>query len=428
MQKNLSFSLGRYGASMPQMPDSLPSLVELLTRNVPRSCRAAVACSVFPALATHLHDVRFRLIDGTEDKEPTFMTVLMAKQSSGKSAVNKPIEYILRDITERDQVNRAIEKEWLQAVRAAGSRQKPERPQGLVIQVLSSDMTNAAFVQRLADAGGRFLYTNLEEIELLNNLKTSGTKDVGKIICLAFDNSYYGQERVSASAITDRVPIRWNWNASTTIQKGLGFFKSRLVDGTLSRLSFCTIVRDDDEKFKFGQYDESYAAELKPYIDRLNTTHGLVVCNEALTMAERMHEKCMRWALESDDDAYRELAHRAVTIAYMKAMVLYIADGCRWSTDIERFAEWSLQYDMWCKCHFFGNQIREAQALETVSRPGERKNLYDLLSDEFRETTLRDLRHELGLPEECKALLRLWKHRNMITYDPRTGIYTKTRG
>ena len=410
------------------MPANVPSLIELLTRNVPKSCRPAVACSVFPALATHLHGVKFRLIDGTEDKEPTLMTVLMAKQSSGKSSVNKPIEYILRDITERDKVNRAREQEYLRAYNAAGSRQKPERPEGLVIQVLDSDMTNGAFVRRLADAAGRFIYTNLEEIELLNNLKTSGTKDVGKIICLAFDNSYYGQERVSAKAVTERVQVRWNWNASATIQKGLGFFKRRLVDGTLSRISFCTIGRDDDEKFVFGRYDENYAAELKPYIDRLNSTHGLVVCEEALQMAQRMHDRCMQFALESDDDAFRELSHRAVTIAYMKAMVLYMAQGCQWSDEIERFVEWSLEYDMWCKCYFFGNQIRQEQSMEKVPHPGGRPSLFVLLEDEFMEEDVRSKRRELGMPEECKALLRKWRQREMVTYNPETGVYTKVAG
>ena len=413
---------------LPQMPAKLPSLIATLTRNVPNSCRPAVANAVFPALGTLVSGVTFDLIDGSQDKEPTFMCVLMAKQSSGKSAVNAPIKYILDRVIQRDRENREREKEWLSLVNSLGSRRdKPERPDDLVIHILSDDMTNAAFVRRLADAREHYIYTKMDELELLNNLKTSGTKDVGKIIRLAFDNAEYGQERVSRTAVTERVPVRWNWNASATIQKGMEFFRRRLVDGTLSRVSVCTIIRDRSEKFHYKPYDESFAAELKPYLDRLESVHGHLYCEEAFRMAERLQEKCEEISYKCDDPVYEELAARAVTIAYMKAMVLYIADGCQWDESFDEFCEWSLDYDLACKCHFFGQQIAIEQAKEEVGeRPG-RTNLLEYLPHTFTKADLVALRLSLGMSERCNSLLKIWTFRKYITYNEETKFYTQTR-
>ena len=427
MSKNI-FGSAASTENFPLMPANPPSLIALLTKNVPESCRPAVANAVFPALGTLVSDVRFDLIDGSQDKEPNFMCVLMAKQSSGKSAVNAPIRFILDRINQRDKVNRLREKEWLAAVNSCSSRQaKPERPDDLVIQILSDDMTNAAFVRRLADARGRYIYTKMDELELLNNLRTTGTKDVGKIIRLAFDNAEYGQERVSFSAVTERVPVRWNWNASATIQKGMGFFHSRLVDGTLSRINLCTIVRERGAEFHYQPYSQSFADSLKMFLDNLENTHGHIHCEEAFRMAERLQRKCMDFSFQCDDPVTEELASRAVTIAYMKAMVLFIANGCRWDETIDEFCEWSLDYDLACKNHFFGQQIAIEQSKEVApSRPG-RINLLTYLPASFTKQDLVNIRLKVGLSEDCGSILRVWVRRKYITYNEATGFYTQLR-
>ena len=410
----------------PKMPEKLPKLIQHLTKNVPEVCRPAVANAVFPALAAHLNGVKFWLIDGTE-KEATFMCVTMARQSSGKSAVNKPIEYIVADIVERDELNRKREQDWKDASANKGAnKEKPKRPDDLCVQVLVSDMTNAAFVQRMKDANGRYLYTNLEELDLLKQLQTNGTKDVGKIICLCFDNGKYGQERVGTQSVTARVDVRWNWNASSTIQKGLQFFKGRMVDGTLSRVNFCTIIPDKSKPFVYGKYDEKYAEVLKPYITNLNLATGNIECKQALELARRMSEECADEGALSDDDVYQDLAYRAVTIAYLKAMVLYIANDMTWTKDIADFAEWSLRYDLWCKCHFFGEQVSEEKAGEKVNMRRGRHNLLDMLPDSFTLQNASDVRLQQGLDEEgCRQMVSLWVHRGYIEEDA-TGRFAKT--
>ena len=390
----------------PPMPEKLPKLIAHLVKNVPVVCRPAVANAVFPALAAHLNGVKFWLIDGTE-KEATFMCVTMAKQSSGKSAINKPIEYIVADIVERDEINRKREQEWKEAsANKAGNKEKPKRPDDLCVQVLVSDMTNAAFVQRMKDANGKYLYTNLEELDLLKQLQTNGTKDVGKIICLCFDNGKYGQERVGTQSVTARVDLRWNWNASSTIQKGVQFFKGRMVDGTLSRVNFCTIIPDSSQPFVYGKYDDKFAETLKPYISNLNLANGSVECKQALDLARKMSENCAEEGVLSDDDIYQDLSHRAVTIAYLKAMVLYIAQGMTWSKDIAEFAEWSLKYDLWCKCHFFG----------------------ELLPATFSFKDAQEMRLAQGLDDSgCRQMINSWTFRNYIELDNVTGMYIKTQ-
>ena len=411
----------------PEMPEKLPKLIQHLTKNVPEVCRPAVANAVFPALAAHLNGVKFWLIDGTE-KEATFMCVTMARQSSGKSAVNKPIEYIVADIVERDELNRKREQDWKDASANKGAnKEKPKRPDDLCVQVLVSDMTNAAFVQRMKDANGKYLYTNLEELDLLKQLQTNGTKDVGKIICLCFDNGKYGQERVGTQSVTARVDIRWNWNASSTIQKGLQFFRGRMVDGTLSRVNFCTIIPDKSKPFVYGKYDEKYAEVLKPYITNLNLATGYIECKQALELAKKMSEQCADEGALSDDDVYQDLAYRAVTIAYLKAMVLFIANDMTWTKDIAEFAEWSLRYDLWCKCHFFGQQVSEEKAKEVVKARRGRKNLLEMLPESFTLQDAIEVRRQNGMDDSgCRQMINTWIFRGYIDYDSTLGRYIKT--
>ena len=410
----------------PAMPDVLPPLMAHLVKNVPEVCRPAVAHAVFPALAIHLKGVKFWLIDGTE-KEATFMCVTMARQSSGKASVNKPIEYIVADIVEQDEQNRLREQQWKEVLSQKGAnKEKPKRPDDLCVQVLVSDMTNAAFVQRMKDANGRYLYTNLEELDLLKQLQTNGSRDIGKIICLCFDNGMYGQERVGTQSVTARINLRWNWNASSTIQKGIQFFKGRMVDGTLSRINFCTIIPDKSKPFVYGRYDEQYAEELKPYLTNLNLAEGNVECPEALELAQSLLNRCLDEGALSDDDIYQDLAYRAVTIAYLKAMVLYIAHNNTWTPEIAAFMEWSLFYDLWCKRHFFGEQVEMEKRKEVVSRPRGRQNLLALLPDSFSSHDAQAVRLRMGLEEDPRQMLATWAWRGYIRQDPSKGLYVKT--
>jgi len=411
----------------PAMPAKLPKLISHLIKNVPDVCKPSVANGVFPALATHLSDVNFRLIDGTK-KEATFMCVNMARQSSGKASVNKPIEYIMADIKEQDDINRRKEQEWKDAVGTKGSnKEKPKRPEGLCVQMLVTDMTNAAFVQRLKDAGGKYIYTNLEELDLLKQLQTNGTKDVGKIICLCFDNGTYGQERVGLQSITALLPLRWNWNASSTIEKGRDFFSNRLIDGTLSRINFCTIINDDSKEFKYGEYDEQYAVDLKPYITNLNLCKGEVTCPQALAMARRLQQKCTETALQTEDVIYQEFSYRAVTIAYMKAIVLYIANDMTWDKTIGEFCEWSLEYDLWCKNYFFGEAIMAAREASQSKHSYRKCNLLNALPDTFSREDAQEIRktNSKGV-EGTNHMLAVWSNRGYIDLDIETKMYVKT--
>lgn len=410
----------------PEMPKKLPRVIAHLVKNVPEVCRPAVANAVFPALAAHLKGVKFWLIDGTE-KEATFMCVTMAKQSSGKSAVNKPIDYIIADIVERDELSRKREQDWKDAMAQKGAnKEKPKRPDDLCVQVLVSDMTNAAFVQRMKDADGKYLYTNLEELDLLKQLQTNGTKDVGKIICLCFDNGKYGQERVGTQSVTARVDLRWNWNASSTIQKGIKFFQGRLVDGTLSRINICTIVQDKSKPFVYGRYDEKYAEQLKPYITNLNLATGHVECKQALDLAQRMLDRSQEMAALTDDDVLQDLAYRAVTIAYLKAMVLYICNDMTWTKEIADFAQWSLDYDLWCKQHFFGQQITEDKSHENVRQTRGRQNLLDLLPDTFTLQQAQEMRRQQGMDDAALHMIRTWVYRGYVERDDISHLYAKT--
>ena len=401
----------------PQMPTKLPPLIELLTRNVPEAMKPAVAHAVFPPLGAHLGGVKFRYIDNVE-REATFMCVLLAKMSSGKSAVNKPIELIMKDIVERDALNRLREQEWKASLSTKGAnKEKPKRPEGLCIQMLVPDMTNAAFVQRLADAQGKFLYTQMDELELLNNLKTSARgNQVSQIIRLAFDQGLYGQERVGAASVTAMVPIRWNWNASATIERGRQFFRTALTDGTLSRLNFCTIPPQRMGEIPvYGTYNAEYEAELKPYIDRLNAASGLVECKKAEALAHALLKESAEVVMLTDDEVYEMLSHRANVIAYLKAMTLYIAHGYKWSKTIEEFVRWSKEYDLWCKMHFYGKRMQEEVEKEIIRTTPGRTNMLEMLPDKFTRTQLEEVRVRLGKERDATEQLSKWRQRGYVT-------------
>jgi len=427
-QDNASQDQGLNTSTPPAMPAKLPKLINHLIKNVPEVCRPSVANGVFPSLATHLAGVNFPLIDGTK-KEATFMCVNMARQSSGKASLNKPVEYIMADIKERDDINRRREQEWKEAVSSKGSnKEKPKRPEDLCVQMLVTDMTNAAFVQRLKDAGNKYIYTNLEELDLLKQLQTNGTRDVGKIICLCFDNGVYGQERVGLQSITALLKLRWNWNASSTIEKGREFFSNRLIDGTLSRVNFSTIISDETKEFKYGEYNDQYAAELKPFITNLSLCKGEVVCEKALAMARRLQQKCAEIAAQTEDIIYQEFAFRAVTIAYMKAIVLYVAQDMTWDKTIEDFCEWSLDYDLWCKNYFFGELIADARQQTTTKRRYGRGNMLNSLPDTFTIVEAQEIRKQGNKSVEGTGhMLAVWTHRGYIEYDEETQQYTKTK-
>lgn len=417
------------GGSFPPMPQKLPPLIELLTRNVPEAMKAAVAHAVFPPLGAHLGGVKFRYIDNVE-REATFMCVLLAKMSSGKSAVNKPIELIMKDIVERDALNRLREQEWKASLSTKGAnKEKPKRPEGLCIQMLVPDMTNAAFVQRLADAQGKFLYTQMDELELLNNLKTSARgNQVSQIIRLAFDQGLYGQERVGAASVTAMVPIRWNWNASATIERGRQFFRTALTDGTLSRLNFCTIPPQRMGEIPvYGTYNAEYEAELKPYIDRLNAASGLVECAKAEALAHALLKESAEVVMLTDDEVYEMLSHRANVIAYLKAMTLYIAHGYKWSKTIEEFVRWSKEYDLWCKMHFYGKRMQEEVEKEIIRTTPGRANMLEMLPERFTRQQLEEVRVRLGKERDALTQLRQWKKRGWVVQDnPKEECYAKS--
>lgn len=416
------------GPEPPAMPEELPPLIALLTSRVPKAMKPAVAHAVFPALGAHLGGVKFRYIDNVL-REATFMCCLLAKMSAGKSSVNKPIEYILADIVERDNENRRREQQWKDSTNQRGAnKEKPKRPEDLCIQVLVSDMTNAAFVQRLNDAKGKFLYTSMDELELLDQLKTSARgNQVSQIIRLAFDCGLYGQERVGTASVTARVQVKWNWNASSTIQKGQNYFRHAMADGTLSRINFCTIPhRRGADIPVYGDYDEAFADELRPYIDHLNAASGIIVSPEAEDLARTLLHENAEVVNLSDDEVYEGLSYRANVIAYLKAMTLFVANGQQWDPSFEAFVRWSEQYDMWCKMHFFGAQMQEAMDREEPVVVKGPQNMLELLADRFSYEDARTMRRQRGKPEDPDVMLRTWLKRQYIVLDMATGEYVKT--
>ena len=423
-------TLNSQPSGAPALPSALPEPIRLLTSRTPDKMKPAVAMSVFPALGAHLRGVLLRYWDG-RDYEPAFMHVLAAELSAGKSAVNLPIDYIIADIEARDEVARHKEAEWKERCATLKTTEdKPTRPKGLAVQVLSADMTNAAFVQRLADAEGKFLYTQMSEIELLDSLKTNTRGGaVSAILRLAFDCDKYGQERVASNAINAKVRVRWNWNASTTIQRVRKYFAKSIADGTLSRLSFATIIKDDDDwgeqRPRYSQYGQPFADALAPYIDRLTTCSGTLVCPEAIAWAEQMSDEQIAYAREMDDRSYAQYSYRAVLMGFYRAMVLYIAGGMQWTSEIAEFASWSVRYDMWCKMRFFADMIHKDMADERAAVQRGPVSLLALLPREFTRQQVQDVRVAQGLKPNPKNMLAQWVYRGFVHHDTERGVYVK---
>ena len=401
----------------PPMPKKLPKLVELLISKTPEIYQPAVACAIFPPLATHLWQTRFRYIDNVEH-EATLSSVLLAGTGAGKSCVQKPIDFIMEDIRKRDQENLKREKEWKdEMMRKGANKDKRKRPENLIIQEIDADMTNPAFVMRTAEAKEHFLYTSLNEIDQFDALKGIGNQQF-RIMCLAFDpDNQYGQTRVGTQSVTERVTIRFNWNASTTIDKGQRYFSKVLTDGPLSRINFSTIPeRDIGEDIPvYGTYDDEFRKALKPYIENLCMATGLVECEEAYKLAEVLKNENAEFSRTSQNRIFENFSFRANVIAYLKACVLYVANGYRWEPEIEDFIRWSERYDLYCKMRFFGDMIaKEASTAEKSSKRGP-ENILQLLPDVFTEPQLEAIRLEHGLKAQgCKNVIKQWIYRKYI--------------
>lgn len=413
------------GDEPPQMPRRLPKSVKTMISKEPAIYKPASAMGLFPALATHLYQVQFPYADHTMH-EATFMQNCMAPMSSGKSCVNRVCEPIMADIKARDEENMRREEEWKEECRSMGAnKQKPKRPENLIVQIMPSDMTNAAFVQKLQDAQNHFLYFQLDEVELFDQLNVNGKKNVGKVFRLAYDCAPYGQARVGIQSVSGCPLMRMNYNASTTIQRGQQFFRPMMADGTLSRLSFSTIITYRGMAMPVhGIYDEKHAEAVKPYVDRLNAAQGVIDLPQAQRLIQRMDKEAKDTAWLCDDEVYEKLAYRAVVSAWLRAMVLYIAEG-KWSKEIENFAMWTMKYDMWCKMHFFGEQMNQQMAGEVVRTRGP-KNMLDLLADSFTREDAQAIRiRERKKDSNPTQQLCMWEQRGYITCDA-DGVYHKT--
>ena len=401
----------------PEMPKKLPKLVELLISRTPEIYKPAVAHAIFPPLATHLWKTRFRYIDNVEH-EARLMTLLLAGTGAGKSSVNRPIDFIMEDIRLRDAENLKREKAWKdEMLRKGANKDKRKRPENLIIQEIDADMTNPAFVMRTAEAQEHFLYTSLNELDQFDALKGSGNQQF-RIMCLAADpGNKYGQTRVGTMSVTERVTIRFNWNASTTIQKGQRYFSRVLTDGPISRINFCTIPEREigEDMPVYGTYDESYREALRPYIENLNKVTGLIECKEAFQLALKLKDENAEFARLSQDRTFENLSFRANVIAYLKACVLYVANGCKWEPEIDEFIRWSEQYDLYCKMRFFGDMIaKENYTAERSSKRGP-QNLLQILPDNFTAAQLLAIRLEHGLDAKgTDMMIRQWLHRNYI--------------
>ena len=401
----------------PAMPEKLPKLVELLISRTPEIYKPAVAHAIFPPLATHLWQTSFRYIDNVVH-EATLSTCLLAGTGAGKSSVDKPIRYIMEDIRKRDAENLKREKEWKEEVtRKGANKDKRKRPDNLVIQEIDADMTSPAFVMRTAEAQGRFLYTSLNELDQFDALRGSGNQQF-RIMCLAFDPfNLFGQQRVGVQSVTERVTIRFNWNASTTIQKGQRYFSKVLTDGPISRINFCTIPEREigDEMPVYGDYDDAYREALKPYIENLNNARGLIDCPEAFQLALKLKDENAEFSRLSQDRVYENLSFRANVIAYLKACVLYVANGCKWESEIDEFIRWSERYDLYCKMRFFGDAIKRANDIGEKSSKRGPSNMLMQLPDEFTYQQVIDLRVANGMSQKgTSKMLGNWKDRHYI--------------
>ena len=425
----------------PPMPQRLPGCLALLTSKVPDLYKPAVSEAVFPALGAHLHGVRFRYWDNV-DHEATFMHVLIAPMSVGKGCIKRPIDYLLADIREADKPNRQREAEWKRKNPSGKTKAKDPRPADLCIQLLIDNLTDAVFNQRVVDAdanGQRFIYTRVDEVEQLKKVTSRGTIDeVSILIRKAFDNAEHGQERVGADSVTGNAPLRWNFNASTTIPNARRFFARAVNDGTLSRLNLSTIIKpltegetdegDPAEELPvYGLYDEAFAEAIQPYVDRLSAANGLIECPEALQLAKELTLENDRRATLCESEAYRVLSYRANVIAYLKAMVLYVAEGYQWSEAIADYVRWSEQMDLWCKMRFFGSQLEEELQAEQQQLTASPQNLLALLPEEFTYEQFFRLRQQQGRTSDGKSTLRVWKSRGYIAYDEVSGAYRKLR-
>ena len=405
--------------SPPEMPEELPPLIKLLVSRTPKIYQPAVAHAVFPALGAHLWKTYFRYIDNVEH-EATLMNVLMAGTGAGKNCISEPINHILKDIRLRDRENLLREKEWKKEMMTKGAnKDKRQRPEGLVIQEIDPDMTNAAFVQRLADVDERFLYTRMNELDQFDALKTSArSKAHFQIMCLSFDpGNVYGQTRVGTGSVSERVCIRFNWNASTTIQKGQGYFKSVLTDGPVSRINFCTIPERPigAEMPVYGTYDADFDEELRPYIEQLNKARGRIECKPARALSQRLIEECAEFARLSESRVYENLSFRANVIAFLKACILYVAHGETWDSVMEDFIRWSLEYDLWCKMHFFGEAIEQQEYGAVRTKKNGPRNLLDLLPEVFTYEEAGLMRHRQGIRTGSLAkMIFNWKDRGYI--------------
>ena len=401
----------------PEMPKKLPKLVELLISRTPEIYKPAVAHAIFPPLATHLWKTRFRYIDNVEH-EARLMTLLLAGTGAGKSSVNRPIDFIMEDIRLRDAENLKREKAWKdEMLRKGANKDKRKRPENLIIQEIDADMTNPAFVMRTAEAQEHFLYTSLNELDQFDALKGSGSQQF-RIMCLAADpGNKYGQTRVGTMSVTERVTIRFNWNASTTIQKGQRYFSKVLTDGPISRINFCTIPEREigEDMPVYGTYDESYREALRPYIENLNKVTGLIECKEAFQLALKLKDENAEFARLSQDRTFENLSFRANVIAYLKACVLYVANGCKWEPEINEFIRWSEQYDLYCKMRFFGDMIAKENFMAQKSSKRGPQNLLQILPDSFTAAQLLAIRLEHGLDAKgTDMMIRQWLHRNYI--------------
>ncbi|MBM0263354.1 hypothetical protein F8Q83_00335 [Prevotella copri] len=401
----------------PEMPKKLPKLVELLVSQTPDIYKPAVAHAIFPPLATHLCRTYFNYIDNVEH-EATLMCCLLAGTGAGKNCVQMPINLIMEDIRKRDKDNLKREKEWKDEVtRKGANKDKRKRPENLVIQEIDADMTNPAFVMRTAEAQEHFLYTALNEIDQFDNLRGIGNQQF-RIMCLAFDpGNQYGQTRVGTQSVTERVTIRFNWNASTTINKGIRYFSKVLTDGPISRINFCTIPEREigAEMPVYGTYDDTFRENLKPYIEHLSMASGTINCPEAFALAQKLKEENADFARMSQDRVYENLSFRANVIAYLKACVLYVANGCQWESEIEEFVRWSEQYDLYCKMRFFRDAIVKSEQEGVKSSKRGPSNMLQLLPNEFSYQQAEQLRSDLGLDTKgTRRMIATWVFRKYI--------------
>ena len=405
----------------PMMPEQLPGLIRLLTSRTPDEYKPAVAHAVFPPLATHLCNVQFRYTDNV-DHEATLMNCLMASTGAGKGCIDEPISHIMADIKLRDKENEKREAEWKKDCQKKGAnKDKLTRPEGLVIQIIDPDMTKPALVTRMDEAEGHFVYVKLNELDLFDQLKGSTGKQHFQLMCLAFDpGAEYGQTRVGTQSVTARPRCRFNWNACTTILKGRRFFRNVLTDGPISRINFCTIPETEigAEQPVYGHYDAEFDEQLRTYIDNLVCARGRIDCPQAFHLAKQLQQECAEFARLSQNETYWNLSHRACVIAWLKACVLYVANGMEWEQSIEDFVRWSLRYDLWCKMQFFGEDIEKANYGD-ATRIGTRgpRNLLELLPDEFTLADVKRIRSQQGLSNDgykCKRMMRNWMNRGYV--------------